>query len=55
MELSLLWGILTPTLDMGQSFFLKQTLELVATGEFIPSLQKLPQHRIVNYLNVVEK
>lgn len=54
-ELSLLWGILTPTLDMGQSFLLNQTLELFAAGEFIPSPQKLPQHRTVNYLNVVEK
>lgn len=55
MELSLLWGILTPNLDFGQSFLLNQNLELLAAGEFILSPQKLHQHRIVNYLNVVEK
>lgn len=55
MELSLLWGILTPNLDFGQSFLLNQNLELLAAGECILSPQKLHQHRIVNYLNVVEK
>lgn len=55
MELSLFWGILTPNLDFGQSFLLNQNLELLAAGEFILSPQKLYQHRIVNYLNVVEK